>query len=141
MNTKKRKLDYTATKDTKKSRTKKFHCAYCEDQDRQLNSENELSIGCGYACIKTQQYKFFNSTLFISERDGWCCGNGATVAALKEEIPHFFDEISPQLRARYFSDTEFQSTMRKCNKLFSFSSMATDPQRTFDKKKWLKFKL
>ena len=91
-------------------------------------------MGCGYACIKTKQCKFCNSTLFISERDVWCCGNGATVAALKDEMPHFFDEISPELQTLYSSDTEFQSAIRKCNKLFCFSSMATDPQGTFDKK-------
>ena len=134
MRTQKRRLDYNAGRKTKKTRTKKFHCVCCEDQDKKYDSENKLSIGCGYNCIRTKQCKFCNSTLFTSERHGWCCGNGATVEDLKREIPHFFDEISPELRPLYFTDTEFQSTMRKCNKLFCFSSMATDPQGTFDKK-------
>ena len=73
----------------------------------------------------------------MSETDGWCCQRGNIKENLESYLPHFFDEVDENLLDIYFSDVDFQRTIRQVNKLFCFSSMATGPSGTFDTKTML----
>ena len=98
-------------------------------------NEKVFCRNSGYKCLKTKKCKYnCGAVLYMSETDGWCCQRGNIKANLESYLPHFFNEIDENLLDIYFSDVDFQRTIRQVNKLFCFSSMATDPSGTFDTK-------